>query len=99
MTTLGGFPVGLPLNYNDVDFCLRLRADGQRIVWTPWALWYHFESRTRVSRVLPDEVTWLDARWHAELTNDPYYNPNLIPGRHDFLELPPPAGMLRREGS
>ena len=25
----------------------------------------------------------------AELTSDPYYNPNLVPRRHDFLELPP----------
>ena len=89
---VGGFPTELPLSYNDVDFSLKLRRAGHRIVWTPWAVWYHFESRTRVSRVLPEERAWLDARWHAELTNDPYYNPNLVPRRHDFLELPRPAG-------
>ena len=96
-TRSAGFTTELPLNYNDVDFCLKLRAAGHRIVWTPWAVWYHFESRTRVSRVLPEELAWLDARWHAELTGDPYYNPNLVPGRHDFLELPPPPGLPRRE--
>jgi GT2 family glycosyltransferase len=86
---VGGFPTELPLSYNDVDFSLKLRRAGHRIVWTPWAVWYHFESRTRVSRVLPEERAWLDARWHVELTGDPYYNPNLVPRRHDFLELRP----------
>ena len=94
---VGAFTTELPLNYNDVDFCLKLRAAGYRIVWTPFAQWYHFESRTRVSRVLAEELAWLDARWHAELTCDPYYNPNLTPGRYDFLELPPPPGLPRRE--
>jgi GT2 family glycosyltransferase len=86
---VGGFPTELPLSYNDVDFCLRLRRAGHRIVWTPWATWYHFESRTRLSRVLPEERAWLDARWWAELNGDPYYNPNLVPRRNDFLELRP----------
>ena len=44
---VGGFPTELPLSYNDVDFSLKLRRAGHRIVWTPWAVWYHFESRTR----------------------------------------------------
>jgi len=57
---------------------------------------FHFESRTRLSRVLPEELAWLDDRWHAELTADPYYNPNLVPGRHDFLEMPTPFGLPRR---
>jgi glycosyltransferase involved in cell wall biosynthesis len=86
---VGGFPTALPLSYNDIDFSLKLRRAGHRIIWTPWAVWYHFESRTRVSRVLAEEQEWLDARWHAELMSDPYYNPNLVPRRHDFLELPP----------
>ena len=47
---VGGFPTELPLSYNDVDFSLKLRRAGHRIVWTPWAVWYHFESRTRDSR-------------------------------------------------
>jgi GT2 family glycosyltransferase len=85
---VGGLPTELPLSYNDVDFSLKLRRAGHRVVWTPWAVWYHFESRTRDSRVLPEEREWLDARWFAELSNDPYYNPNLVPRRHDFLELP-----------
>ncbi len=40
--------------YNDVDFCLRVRDAGWRIVWTPYAELYHHESksaaRTRTTR-------------------------------------------------
>jgi O-antigen biosynthesis protein len=96
---VGGFPTELPLSYNDVDFSLKLRRAGHRIVWTPWAVWYHFESRTRDSRVLPEERAWLDARWSVELSADPYYNPNLVPRRHDFLELPPPRRPLARSSA
>ena len=93
----GGFDVDLPNNYNDVDFCLKVRAAGHRIVWTPWALWHHFESRTRVRGILPQERDRLDQRWHAQLVSDPYYNANFVPHRNDFLERVPPAGLLWRE--
>ena len=35
--------------YNDVDFCLRVRDAGWRIVWTPYAQLYHYESKSRGS--------------------------------------------------
>jgi GT2 family glycosyltransferase len=92
---VGGLPDELPLNYNDVDLSLKLRAAGHRIVWTPWALWYHFESRTRARGVHREERTWIEARWRAELIHDPYFNPNLAPCRDDFLEAPPRSEDVR----
>ena len=89
---VGGFATELPLNYNDVDFSLKIRAAGHRIVWTPWATWYHFESRTRHSVLLDDEYAFINQRWHYEINNDPYYNPNLAPGRNDWLERPLRSG-------
>lgn len=89
---VGGFSPELPLNYNDVDLCLKLRAAGHRIVWSPWASWYHFESRTRHSVLLDEEYAFVNARWHYELNNDPYYNPNLAPDRFDWLERPLRSG-------
>ena len=85
---VGGFTPELPLNYNDVDFSLKLRAAGHRIVWTPWSVWYHFESRTRTSVLRPEEYGFVNQRWHYEINNDPYYNVNLAPGRSDWLERP-----------
>ena len=31
----------MPDTYNDIDFCLRIRETGYRIVWTPEAELYH----------------------------------------------------------
>ena len=33
--------------FNDVDFCLRVRKAGWRVVWTPYAQLYHYESKSR----------------------------------------------------
>ena len=83
---VGGMSPELPLNFNDVDLCLRLRRAGHRIVYRPDAVWYHFESRTRVPRVLDRETAWMDERWSEELRADPYHHPALIPGRFDWRE-------------
>lgn len=85
---IGGFPEELPLNYNDVDFSLKIRASGRRVVWTPHACWYHFESRTRVGKVTPEETAFIHDRWAVEIDNDPYYNPRLSPQWFDWLEWP-----------
>ena len=89
---VGGFATELPLNFNDVDFCLKLRAAGHRIVWTPWAQWYHFESRTRVPELAAGEYEFINERWHYAINNDPYYNINLEPRRSDWLERPLRSG-------
>lgn len=89
---VGGFTTELPLNYNDVDFCLKLRAAGHRIVWSPWSVWYHFESRTRHSVVLEEEYAFVNERWHHQINHDPYYNINLLPEQANWLERPLRSG-------
>ena len=74
---VGGFDPFFRINYNDVDFCLRLRQKtGKRIVWTPYARIYHYES---VSREEPPkgELEALEERWG--FGQDPYYNRHLSP--------------------
>ena len=44
---VGGFSTIFPGNYNDVDFCMKLRFAGWRIVYEPAAVLHHFESRSR----------------------------------------------------
>ena len=41
---VGGFDERFPIDFNDVDYCLRLRRAGYRVVFTPWAQLYHHES-------------------------------------------------------
>lgn len=44
----GGFDeIGLPVAYSDVDYALRLREAGLRVLWTPGITLYHHESKTR----------------------------------------------------
>jgi GT2 family glycosyltransferase len=45
------------VNFNDVDYCLKLRDRGLKVVWTPHATLRHEES---VSQAAPD-VERLDA--------------------------------------
>ena len=61
--SMGGFDEGFPLNYNDVDYCLRLIAGGRRVVCTPHARLYHHELGTRSAGVRPEEADAFRRRW------------------------------------
>jgi GT2 family glycosyltransferase len=77
---VGGLSLDFPVNYNDVDYCLRLREEGARVVYDPDLVMYHFESSSRSSDVAEWEKEELLARWAAVTTPDPYSNPNLKEG-------------------
>jgi GT2 family glycosyltransferase len=85
---IGGMTPQLAGNFNDVDFSLKIRARGYRILWTPYAVLYHFESMTREPTVKDEELRVIRERWATPLRNDPYYNPNLEPLRDDWMERP-----------
>lgn len=94
----GGFnEKHLPVAFNDVDLCLRLRQRGYRILWTPYAELYHLESASRGSDNtlkkylrLRRELKYLRKQWAEVLENDPYYNPNLTLQYEDFSLAYPP---------
>ncbi len=81
---VGGFDESLPIAYNDVDFCLRVRQAGYRIVYTPAAELYHIESASRGYRTSEKEAIEMQRRWAKVIMNDPYYNPNLTLDHEDF---------------
>ena len=76
---LGGLDENFPLNYNDVDLCLKAHQAGYRNVVTPYAQLIHYESATRQKGLRPGEWENLNRKWHYfnQLETDPYYNPNL----------------------
>ena len=100
---VGGFDERLAVAYNDVDFCLRLRARGLRNVWTPFAELYHFEGFSRgkddaSAPVRPGfvaESELLKDRWANLLNEDPYFNPNLSLDRPDFSLAYPPRHVRK----
>jgi hypothetical protein len=70
----GGFADGYPVNYNDVDFCLRLGESGLRTVYEPRALLRHDECRTRVRGAVIAERQEFHVRWARKLAvPDPFY--------------------------
>ena len=82
---VGGFDEEcLPVHFNDVDLCLKMRRAGYSIVYTPFARLYHHESRVRSQPVEPLEANPMRERWAQVLERDPYYNPNLSRERADF---------------
>jgi glycosyltransferase involved in cell wall biosynthesis len=94
---VGGLDEELPVAFNDVDFCLRVRATGLRNLWTPFATLIHHESRTRGADDTParrstfrTERDRVLARWGPELLDDPAYNPNLTLESEDFSLAWPP---------
>jgi len=89
---LGGFDAKhLPVAFNDVDYCLRVREAGLRVIWTPYAQLYHYESYSRGTDDTPEkrlrakqEAAYMRKRWKHVMRHDPYYNPNLSYARPDF---------------
>src|SRR4029077_388512 len=98
---LGGFDENLANNFNDVDFCLRLRERGWEIIWTPYANLIHRESASRgrdsgseESVQLSREATYMQGRWSEQLWRDPFYNPNLSHSVAFTLAWPPRIPLL-----
>lgn len=84
---LGGLSEQLPLNYNDIDYCLKAWSKGGRIVYDPDTVMYHFESSSRSSDVEQWEKDWLTDRWLEVTAEDPYSNPNLRRGEPRLAAL------------
>ncbi|MEM9906593.1 MAG: glycosyltransferase family 2 protein, partial [Cyanobacteria bacterium P01_D01_bin.44] len=83
---LNGFDESFPLNYNDVDLCLRAHQAGYRNVFTPYAELTHYESASRQEGVAPEELGALHRRFEETgyMQADPYYNPNLSVANSHF---------------
>lgn len=97
-----------PVNFNDVDLCLKLRALGKRIVWTPHARLLHLESASRGKEDTPQkkaraarELSLLRQHWGNALARDPAYHPclSLSPRTQPFNSLAiPPRSREPRSG-
>ncbi len=89
---VGGFTEELAVAFNDIDYCMKVRAAGRLVVYAPYALMYHYESKSRGLEDTPEKV----ARFHREIAifsrrwpeilakGDPYYNPNLTLRKSNF---------------
>jgi O-antigen biosynthesis protein len=88
---VNGLDEELTVAFNDVDFCLRVRAAGYRNLWTPFAELIHHESVSRGRDLTPakakrfaGEFATMQRRWGADMLHDPYYSPHLTYDMEDF---------------
>ena len=109
---VGGLDEELQVTFNDIDFCLRVRAAGYRNVWTPYAEMIHHESATRGHDTTPQkrarveqESLLMRQRWGDLLRKDPAYSLNLSIETEDLRMAWPPridayqqrAATIRRD--
>ena len=85
---VGGMSQTFPVNYNDVDYCLKVWSKGQRVALVTDALLTHLEHSTREGAVLPHEMNRLRERWASWVDCDPFYHPGFVTPHPDFV--PPP---------
>jgi len=82
---LGGFDDCFRYDFNDTDYCLRLRAAGYRLVYTPYAQLYHIEGASLGTRSWHgSDLHIMRSRWQAVCDRDPYYNPHLTRDFPDY---------------
>lgn len=81
---VGGMDEKLTVAFNDVDFCLKVRKAGFKIIWTPKPAMLHRESVSRGADDTPEKLQrfaleehTMYEHWGAVLQSDPYHNPNL----------------------
>lgn len=82
---VGGFDVQFVVACNDVDLCLKICKEKYLIVYNAFALWHHYESKSRGYDDASQEKMWrfnkevekFQDKWKDVLINgDPFYNSN-----------------------
>jgi GT2 family glycosyltransferase len=82
--SVGGFDAAaFPVAYGDIDYALKLRERGLKILWAPGITLRHYESKTRgLDHLDPEKAARyaaerkrIEERWGAALQVDPSINP------------------------
>lgn len=89
---VGGFSEDLAVAFNDIDYCMKIRSLNKLVVYAPYALFYHYESKSRGLEDTPEkverfnrEIRKFSEKWPEILRDgDPYYNPNLTLRKSNF---------------
>ncbi len=95
---LGGFDAAnLPVDWNDIDLCLKARAAGFQTLYDPASVLYHHESRSRGATLGGERLaasgraaTLVWERWGERFGQDPDYNPHFERSGTPFARLAPP---------
>jgi GT2 family glycosyltransferase len=97
----GGFDdLNLKVAFNDVDYCMKVRKAGHRVVYNPFAVLYHLESKSRGREESEAkqarhrrEAAFFRSKWQGSHAIDPYYNPHFERFARPFERLRPPCAL------
>jgi O-antigen biosynthesis protein len=93
---MNGFDESFPVNYNDVDLCLRVREAGLRVVCLDVGKVAHRESQTRVGGTRHKEREALYKKWANVLARpDEFYSAHLAAMERIALKSEGPGNPLR----
>jgi glycosyltransferase involved in cell wall biosynthesis len=89
---VGGFDEEFAIEFNDIDFCLKIKEAGYQNIYLPYVSLYHYESLTRGHPKSSDEslnrhlaeVKRFQQKWDKYVYMDPCFNPNLSLWDNDF---------------
>lgn len=82
---VGGLDESFEVAFNDIDYCMKVRAAGYKIIYDPHAKLHHYEYKSRGAEDtgkkqerFGGEIMHFIDKWRAALiAGDMYYNPNL----------------------
>lgn len=88
----GRFDEEFAVSYNDIDYCLRVRKMGLSVVYQPYAVFTHYESKSRghitsgkkQDQFLHEHALFLHRWYDIVQYGDPFYNPNLTRHALDY---------------
>jgi GT2 family glycosyltransferase len=100
---LGGYDeVYLPIEYNDIDFCLRAKQEGLRVLCVALDGVYHRESESRGTEDTPETLRMREkatqvmlSRWGAFVKAHPYGHPAIKIGDRPIPSLISPHESLK----
>ncbi len=82
--------INFPVNYNDVDFCLRANQIGLKNIYLPQVEAIHFESKTRgkptgkIFKRWKKEHKFFRKKWQDIINQDPCYSSSLTKIKEDW---------------
>lgn len=97
---VGGLDETFQVAFNDIDLCMKFRAAGKKIIFTPYAELYHYESKSRGLEDTPEkqfrfdkEVKRFQEKWRSSLRWGPVLQPESFCDRRGLF----PERRLRNE--
>jgi len=57
----------MAIEFNDIDFCMKAKSKGYKIMYTPWSKGFHFESLSRSGLQSDSDALIFRKRWEKQL--------------------------------